>query len=168
MHSMQSKLAAFLESQRRGAQWDFLLRSLVLEASVALGPEQARGLLVKAGMRAGQEIALPECDSLAQMEAAANRCWRRLGLGVVSFIERSDCLEIVHEGIPSDERASESGLADFLAGLYQQWFVSLGAGERLQVKPCDNPDRKTLLYRLAAEKPVMAAGAVAATSPEEQ
>jgi len=147
---VQSKLISFLESQRRGAQWDFLLRSLVLEASAALGPEQARGLLIKAGMRAGQEIDLPECDSLAQMEAAANRYWQRLGLGVVSFLERSDCLEIVHEGVPADELVSENSLADFLAGVYQQWFVSLGAGERLQVRQCENTDGKALLYRLAA------------------
>lgn len=147
---MQSKLISYLESQRRDAQWGFLLRSLVRETSAALGPEQARGLMAKAGMRAGLEIELPECDSLEHMEAAANLYWQRLGWGVVSFLERSDCLEIIHEGIPDDELMPKEGLADFLEGVYQQWFASLGAGERLQVRQCESAGDNMLKYRLAA------------------
>lgn len=147
--NVQSKLISYLQNQRRDAQWGFLLKSFVHEASTALGSEQARDLMVKAGMGAGREIELPECESIEQMEDAANRYWARLGLGVVSFLERSDCLEIVHEGVPADPLAQE-GLADFLAGVYQQWFVSLGAGERLQVRQCESADSNMFLYRLAA------------------
>jgi len=147
--NVQSKLISYLQSQRRDAQWGLLLKSFVHEASTALGPEQARDLMVKAGMGAGREIELPECESIDQMEDAANRYWARLGWGVVSFLEHSDCLEIVHEGVPSDPFAQE-GLADFLAGVYQQWFVSLGAGERLQVRQCESADSNVFRYRLAA------------------
>jgi len=147
--NVQSKLISYLQSQRRDAQWGFLLKSLVHEASAALGPDQTRDLMFKAGMTAGREIELPECESIEQMEDAANRYWARLGLGVVSFLERNECLEIAHEGVPESPFAAE-GLADFLAGVYQQWFVSLGAGERLQVRQCENADSNVFLYRLAA------------------
>lgn len=146
--TVQSKLISYLESQRRDAQWAPLLQSFVHEASSALGRDESRRLMVKAGMRAAREMALPQCDSVGQMEIEANRHWARLGWGVVSFTERRDSLDISHECVPADPPAQQ-GLADFLEGVYQQWFVSVGAGAQLQVRQYQSAEEGIFLYRLA-------------------
>lgn len=145
---MQSKLISYLQSQRREAQWDFLLQSLIHEVSSALGSDGTRRLMVKTGMRAGLDMPLPGCESVEQMQAAANQHWQRLGWGMVTFIEHRDSLDIEHAYAP-EKSAVPGGVAAFLEGVYQQWFVSLGAGEHLQVRQCDSADNEVLLYRLA-------------------
>lgn len=146
---MQSKLITYLENQRRDAQWGVFLKALVHELSSSLGSDQTHQLLLNAGMRVGQSMALPKCDSIEQMEAAANRIWSSLGWGVVSFTERRDWLEICHEGAPLDP-PSPDAFAAFLEGVYQQWFVALGAGAQLQVRRHEIAGSDTFLYRLAA------------------
>jgi len=144
---MQSKLTAYLESQRRDSNWSALLNPFLYEVFATLGEEQARHLLVNAGIRAGQDLALPACESIAQLELEANLHWSRLGWGLVTFIEHSDYLEITHECIPA--QAPEYGsLADFLQGVYQQWFRAAGAGDLLKVHQTNEAHTGVFSFRL--------------------
>lgn len=145
---MQNKLISYLVNQRREAQWGILGETLIEEVIARMGPDEARNLWVHAGMRAGQSLSLPQCDSLSQMEAAANHHWASVGWGVVTFTEQGDCLEIHHRFIP-EGAPSHVDLAAFFEGLYQQWFIALGAGSQLHVRLHESPDQESFLYRLA-------------------
>lgn len=146
---MLTKRIAYLETQRRQAPWDALLKPLVEELSNAIGSDKLRLLMVQAGMRAGQELALPACESIEQLEQHANEHWVRLGWGVVTFVEGDDCLEINHDCAPAHTPAPDS-FCDFLEGVYQQWFVSAGAGDQLRVHKQPSNEDGTFLYRLMA------------------
>lgn len=145
---VQQKLISYLESQRRPAQWGFMAQALVHEVASELSPEEARRLLVQAGLRAGQALSLPQCDSIADLEVAANQHWTDLGWGVASFIEHQDHLEIRHEAVPSEVPSIE-GVGAFLEGVYQQWFFALGAGSHLHVRQQKSGEPNTLLYRFS-------------------
>lgn len=145
---MQSKLISYLESQRRDSQWGVFLKAVLDEMTSAVGPDDARRLLVKAGSRAASDLPLPACDSLQQLESAANRHWGKLGMGVATFEERPDSLEISHQLAPSHAVNSE-GLGAFLEGVYQQWFLAVGAGTQLQVREYKSAEKGTFLFRLA-------------------
>lgn len=144
---MQSKLIAFLESQRRDAQLAAFLKPLVHVVRSEFGEDETRLLMVKAGANAAQNLILPMCESIGELELAANEHLSRLGWGVVSFVEQHSYLEISHECAPITSPMYEV-FAGFLEGLYQEWFLSAGAGDQLQVRQQECAVDGIFLYRL--------------------
>ena len=144
---MNSKLSVYLESQRRDSSWNAVLNSLIDETFASFGEEQTRHLLLAAGMRAAQAHPLPECDSIPQLEQEVNQYWASFGWGVVTFTEHSDNLEITHEGLPA-QTPPLGCFADFLQGMYQQWFRAAGAGEHLHVRQINEEHTGVFSFRL--------------------
>lgn len=145
---MHNNMIAYLESQRRDSLWSAFLNPLVDEVVASLEKEQTPQLLVKAGMRAAQELPLPHCDAVEQLEHEANHYWTKLGWGLVTFTEQQDCLDIKHECLPANAPQHEC-FAHFLQGIYQQWFRSAGAGDGLQVKHSGEVQTNVFFFKLA-------------------
>jgi hypothetical protein len=145
--------AKYLSQQLFSPAWAFFLVPFTQELLSHVSADEMRGLARGAGIRAGAEMPLPPCDSLAQMEEAANDYWTQLGWGVVSFREHADHLAIEHSLAPLGATLGIESMgwaAGFLEGIYQEWFVMLGAAQELQVRQTGDADPYGgLVYRLA-------------------
>lgn len=128
---------AYLDSQRRAAQWPFFLRAMASALQANLEVDELRQAMRAAGMQIAQELALPDCETLADIESAANRHWSQMGWGYAALSEQPDCLRISHVYAPFVEAFGAEPpdwLNSFLEGVYQQWFLLLGAGNALLVR----------------------------------
>lgn len=150
---MHDKFSEYLGGRLHNPAWAFFLKSFTQELLSHVSGEEMRALARSAGVRAGRETPLPACESLQQMEAAANVHWSRLGWGMVAFQERSEHLAIEHSLAPLQANLGESAMswaAGFLEGVYQEWFAMLGAGQDLQVRQEGGVDAYGgLVFRLA-------------------
>lgn len=149
---MQNKIIDYLSKQLRSDQWGFFLRVFFLEMSARHSPQELRILMRSAGMAAGSDMPLPECNSIEQMQVAANELWAELGWGFVNFEEHSAYLSIQHFCSPLQATLSTQGqgwMEGFLEGVYQQWFALLGASRELQVAQVGDVDEYgTVTYKL--------------------
>ncbi len=149
---MHDKFSEYLSGRLHDAAWAFFLRPFAQELLSHVSSEDMRGLARGAGARAGRDLPLPACDSLQQMEDAANEHWSRLGWGIVAFQERSEHIAIEHSLAPLRATLGEPAMAwaaGFLEGVYQEWFTMLGAGSELQVRQEGAADPYGgLVYRL--------------------
>jgi hypothetical protein len=148
--SNDPRYTAYLESQRRAAQWTVFLRAVAQALQSRLDVDELRQTMRAAGMQAAQELALPECETLADIEAAANRHWSQMGWGCVALSEQPDCLRISHAYAPFAEAFGAEPpdwLGSFLEGVYQQWFLLLGAGNALLVRFEGRDENGILNYR---------------------
>ncbi|MGB6105424.1 MAG: cellulose biosynthesis protein BcsD [Pusillimonas sp.] len=149
---MQKKYVEYLSSQLHSEQWAFFLGAMSQELLHQLSPQDVRSLARNAGMRAGRALSLPECDSLEKMEQAANAHWSRLEWGFVSFEEQSGHLAIEHHLSPLKATMGSDAMhwsAGFLEGVYQEWFLLLGASSELQVTQVGEADESGgLVFRL--------------------
>jgi Cellulose synthase subunit D. len=146
---LQSPLVAYLESQRRTPQWEFVLKSILLSLQEGVAPEALQVLARDAGMRAGGVMVIPPCESLAQMQQAANDRWAELGWGFVDFSEQLDRVVITHRYAPRVTAANgdlQRWVAGFLEGVYQRWFMSLGAGDELRVRQVPGGDADMVVF----------------------
>lgn len=145
--------AKYLSQQSYSPAWAFFLVPLTRELLSHVSAAEMRGLARSAGLRAAVELPLPECESLAQMEAVANDYWAQLGWGVASFSEHADHLAIEHSLAPLGATLGHESMewaGGFLEGVYQEWFAMLGAGDELQVRQAGEADAYGgLTYRLA-------------------
>lgn len=96
----------------------------------------------RVGVRYADHSLLPECTSLEELEAAINARWQLMDWGWINLTDQGKSLLIVHHGagngqLPGDAFGDDSDgwIPGFLSGVYQQWLASIGAGERLRVKP---------------------------------
>ncbi|NYT78319.1 hypothetical protein H0A71_15105 [Alcaligenaceae bacterium] len=147
---MESHVISYLESQRRGAQWELFLRSLAVSLQNWAPSDTLRKLMRDAGVHTGQDLVLPTCETLIDLEAAANEHWTRMGWGFVKIQEQHDCISITHDYAPLEAvfgREAMEWVGSFLEGIYQQWFVFLGAGDGLQVKQVGVSDTGALNYK---------------------
>lgn len=140
-------MIAYLENQRRNRQWNAFLNPFLEEVVSSIEKEHVPLLMVNAGIRAAHQLPLPLCDTIEQLELEANRHWNELGWGLVTFNEQPEFLEIKHECLPADAPQHEC-FANFLQGLYQQWFRSAGAGDGLHVRQISEAQTDVYLYRL--------------------
>ena len=150
---MQRTLITYLESQRRRPDLGVWLSTVALSLQDSVAPEALRALMRDAGLRAGRNLPLPACESLEHMQTAANEHWSELGWGYVEFSEQSDHVAITHAYAPFSALfgvEAEAWVGGFLEGLYQQWFMLLGAGEDLKVRQLNKGSSDTLSYVLAA------------------
>jgi len=145
---MSSKLLSYLSEQRRSSDWNLLITSLLNGAQSMMDGEQFAQLLSIAGMHCAQNLPLPPCDSLTELELSVNVQLSKLGWGVSTFSEHPEFLQIDHQALPQDGPPVQY-LAIFLAGLYQQWLHNAGASESLHVRVDEAAsDDNTLVLRL--------------------
>ncbi|MCC2596007.1 cellulose synthase [Pusillimonas sp. MFBS29] len=149
---MQNKVVDYLSSQLHCEQWAFFLEALSDELLHQISTQDMRMLARNAGLRAGRAMPLPACDSLDKLEAAANEHWAKLGWGLVTFEEQSGHLMVEHMLAPLKATLGAESMkwaAGFLEGVYQEWFLLLGAGNELQVTQVGPVDEYGgLKYRL--------------------
>lgn len=149
---MQQSVISYLESQRRPSHWDVFLNTVAASLQDSVAPEALRALMRDAGMRAGRKLPLPACESLEQMQSAANEHWSAMGWGYVSVEDQADHVAITHVYAPFKDLLGAESYAwsgGFLEGVYQQWFMLLGAGEDLKVRQVGSGDGETLSFLLA-------------------
>ncbi len=150
---MDKKLEIYLHMQRRTVQWNFFLQAFAQELPQRMSQEEIRTLMHDTGRRTGEMLILPLCDSIEEIEQAANQHWAQLGWGYVYLEERSDYLAIEHRYAPLEEVFGEGAVnwaGAFLEGVYQQWFAQMGASSSLLVKQAEIEKEGCLLYSLKA------------------
>lgn len=149
---MQKKFVEYVCGQLHSEQWAFFLEAISQELLQLLSLQDVRSLARKAGMRAGRALWSPECDSLEEMEQTANAHWSRLEWGFVGFEEQSGYLLIKHHLSPLKATMGNDAIgwsAGFLEGVYQEWFLLLGASSELQVTQVGEADESGgLIFRL--------------------
>lgn len=147
---MTSQVTIYLDSQRRSAKWELLLRSVATSLQKWTTSDVLRQLMRDAGTHAAKDLVLPACKTLVDLEAAANEHWARIGWGFASIKEEHDCISITHDYAPLEAvfgREAMEWAGSFLEGIYQHWFMMLGAEEDLQVKQVGVSDTGVLRYQ---------------------
>lgn len=150
---MNNAVLDYLLSQKRPEDARFFTVHLMQQLQANANPDDLLPLMQAAGMQAARGMSLPPCQTLTQLQDAINAYWSQLGWGVVALAEHPDHLVIEHMASPLESLLGRTHLeygAAFLEGVYQEWFVELGAGESLQVRLAGiDPETCDLLFRLA-------------------
>lgn len=126
-------LLQHLALERVSAQWSGFLSVLSDELQSQLSADEYRVLLGRLGTRFAQANELPACDSLSQLEEAANQIWTQLRWGYVSFSDGSRQLLIEHHAcpLPAALQVETELAAGFLEGVYAAWLVAAGSPPEL-------------------------------------
>lgn len=128
-----TELLQHLALERISAQWSGFLAVLSDELQAQLSADEYRALLGRLGARFAQSFELPECDSLAQMEEAANKVWGPLSWGYATFSDSGRQLLIEHHAcpLPAALQVETELAAGFLEGVYATWLAAAGSPEEL-------------------------------------
>jgi len=134
-----------------------MLRALGEEFSQHLPAADLRRIMRRVGQRFGAAVTLPNCRRVDDLQDAMNDVWHRLEWGWVTLDESSEALNIVHHVSPLialGDAAAEWSPA-LLEGVYECWFGSLGAGERLAVSQTGDLDETGVVrFRLGQPAPL--------------
>ena len=143
----------YLLDRRCDRQWKDFLGAMSAEFAAQLSVADLRLLLRKIGERFARQTALPACATLDDIRDAANRIWSEIDWGHVEMREADGYLSLVHHCAPLKAAFGDDALAwspAYLEGVYQQWFVSCGAGSDLRVAQASDADGAgTIEYRLS-------------------
>jgi hypothetical protein len=122
-------------------QWRSLLSAVVLELKPLNDSSIAYDILQNIGKRFATQTALPACNSLAELEISMCAVWNSMDWGVTVLEEHDGILRIIHHGADKGKLIAGSLSNDvsswipfFIAGVYQQWFSSMGANEQLKIQ----------------------------------
>ncbi|WP_341668308.1 cellulose biosynthesis protein BcsD [Alcaligenes sp. SDU_A2] len=150
----QTSVLAYLSAKNCSNQWAFFLQALGKELNEAMPAQDVRVLMRQIGLRAGAEMPLSDCNTVKDIQAAANRYWSEFNWGWVELTEQSSSLELRHFCAPLLQAfgaQAQSWSPAFLEGVYQQWLSSLGAGQALQVRQQSelDPEHSFIDFRLS-------------------
>ena len=136
-------LLQHLALERISVQWAGFLAVLSDELQAQLSADEYRALLGRLGARFAQSFELPACDSLAEMEDAANRIWQELRWGYASFSDSGRQLLIEHHAcpLPAALQVDAELAAGFLEGVYAAWLVAAGSPPELDLAHVPSGDR---------------------------
>ncbi|MCU4117535.1 cellulose biosynthesis protein BcsD [Variovorax sp. N23] len=147
---------AYYERTACSAQWLAFNRSLAIELSAGLPPEENRRLFARIGARVAQQLPLARCDTLEALEGAFNARWEAIGWGFARLEEGAETLSITHACSPLGVAfgADAAGWTrGFLEGAYQTWFQAQGSPVGLRVQAvADDEESAGTQVRLALGK----------------
>ncbi len=154
MNAMTEPLtAAYLARRGVSNQWRAFLRALVETLDQHLDAEGRASLMRAVGGRMADIIALPHCDTLAEMEARINDALAAAEWGYVELAvdTGSRHLLVTHHAAPALAAGTDADgrwVGAVLEGLYGAWFAAQ-PGSDAKLKPVVTgyvPGRVTLGY----------------------
>ncbi len=146
-------LLRHLALERISPQWVGFLGVLSDELQAQLSEPEYRALLARLGVRFVQTYELPPCNSLVEIEAAANKVWAQFQWGYAAFSEAGRQLEIAHYAspLPAALQIDADLAAGFMEGAYATWLLAAGSPEELQLTQLPQTGvPMQMLFKLAA------------------
>jgi hypothetical protein len=117
-------------------QWRPFLASFAAVLGSQIPREDLRGLMREIGVGMAQGWAVPQCDSLQELETRLNEVWERLHWGWVELRELEDYVRVRHFSSPLITAFGPEAVQwapALLEGVYGWIFETLGAGEEFAV-----------------------------------
>jgi hypothetical protein len=144
----------YLLQKQCARQWRSFLDAMSAEFAAQLPVDDLRVLMRRIGIRFAQSASLPACETVEQIRDAANRIWEEVDWGYVDMEEGDGYLRLIHRYAPLGAFGEEAltWSPSFLEGVYQQWFVSCGAGDELGLRQATDYDAAGVIeYRLSLQ-----------------
>lgn len=134
---MDRSAVDYLVERQCSTQWKDFLGALAVELSSQLDENSLCTLMRGVGVKFASQHPLPPCETVIDMQHAMSSVWDRMRWGRTVIAEQDTALQIVHLASPLHAAFGDAAAlwaSAFLEGVYQQWFVQLGASDLLHVK----------------------------------
>ena len=151
---MNNEFIEYLFAHQKPADTRFFVFALMQQLVEQAHPDELQALMHASGVSAARTMPLASCQTVAELQEIINVKWSELNWGCVRLIEHPEHLLIEHMWSPFRDLFSPFSLepgAAFLEGVYQEWFIELGAGSQLRVRFMQiDPETGALLFRFGA------------------
>ncbi|MFZ4054596.1 MAG: cellulose biosynthesis protein BcsD [Polynucleobacter sp.] len=134
--------------QRQSArQWRSLLAATAHGLCKQFELKNPKIVMHSIGIQFGSQTPLPECETIADLQAAMCSVWQDMDWGRVELEENDGVLNIIHHGSTNGNLLNTAygmetplWVTGFLEGTYQKWLSGMGAGDTLRVRQISATD----------------------------
>ncbi|ULQ45369.1 hypothetical protein JN531_009530 [Flagellatimonas centrodinii] len=151
---MHSTSLEYLQSRPRESGAVSVLQSLGQVLAEQVEGPQLRALAYLAGRALGAAHPISTCNTLSDVEAAANQLLRRMDWGWLKVEAGAADVQFLHGCSPLRSWFGADGLSwsgAIFEGIYAEWLQHLGAGEQLDLRQVGDAEGvdDVLRFRLA-------------------
>lgn len=152
MNDLKKNNLDYFAKQHCSVQWRAFLTAFAGELGQQIPVGELRTLMGRLGRSMARSGAMPQGNTMAELEASINQILFDMSWGWVALVEKNDGLYIEHHAAPLQQAFGDEALpwsSAILEGMYAHWFSVISGDPSLKLVQVgfEKPENLLLVFR---------------------